>query len=138
MKKVKFTTTLNEELIKELKIKAIQENKNVNEILEELIKKYLGGNEMKNLLNVEVKASEILEYVKDGNDCKIEINKDGDAYMLPAEAYGYEDTVLTQVIEACHYEEIENNAEFINWLKDAYENEELEATNGQIVTIEIK
>lgn len=93
---------------------------------------------MKNLLNVEVKASEILEYVKDGKDCKIEINEDGDGYILPAEAYGYEDTVLTQVIEAYHYEEIENNTEFINWLKDAYENEELEATNGQIVTIEIK
>lgn len=41
MKKVKFTTTLNENLIKDLKIKAIEENKNVNEILEELIKGYL-------------------------------------------------------------------------------------------------
>ena len=41
MKKVKFSTTLNENLIKDLKIKAIEENKNVNEILEELIKDYL-------------------------------------------------------------------------------------------------
>ena len=41
MKKVKFNTTLNENLIKDLKIKAIEENKNVNEILEELIKDYL-------------------------------------------------------------------------------------------------
>ena len=32
MKKVKFNTTLNENLIKDLKIKAIEENKNVNEI----------------------------------------------------------------------------------------------------------
>ena len=41
MKKVKFSTTLNENLIKDLKIKAIEENQNVNEILEELIKDYL-------------------------------------------------------------------------------------------------
>ena len=41
MKKVKFSTTLNKNLIKDLKIKAIEENKNVNEILEELIKDYL-------------------------------------------------------------------------------------------------
>ena len=41
MKKVKFSTTLNENLIKDLKIKSIEENKNVNEILEELIKDYL-------------------------------------------------------------------------------------------------
>lgn len=41
MKKVKFSTTLNENLIKDLKIKAIEDNKNVNEILEELIKDYL-------------------------------------------------------------------------------------------------
>ena len=41
MKKVKFSTTLNENLIKDLKIKAIEENQNVNAILEELIKDYL-------------------------------------------------------------------------------------------------
>ena len=61
MKKVKFSTTLNENLIKELKIKAIQENKNVNEILEELIKNYLGGNEMKNLKELLLQEGELME-----------------------------------------------------------------------------
>lgn len=41
MSKVQFTTNLDKELLKKIKIKALEENKNVNEILEELIKKYL-------------------------------------------------------------------------------------------------
>ena len=40
-KKVKFTTTIDEELLKKIKVRAIQEGKNVNEIIEELLKKYL-------------------------------------------------------------------------------------------------
>lgn len=39
--KKKFTTTIDEKLLKNLKKKAIEEGKNVNTILEELIKKYL-------------------------------------------------------------------------------------------------
>lgn len=41
MKKIKFTTTLSEDLLKEIKIQAIKENKSVSEILEILITKYL-------------------------------------------------------------------------------------------------
>lgn len=40
-KKVKFTTTIDEQLLKEIKIKAVKEDKNVNDIIEELIRKYL-------------------------------------------------------------------------------------------------
>ena len=41
MKKNKFTTTLSENLLKEIKIQAIKENKSVSEILEILITQYL-------------------------------------------------------------------------------------------------
>ena len=40
-KKVRFTTTINEELLKKIKVRAIEEGKNVNEIIEELLQEYL-------------------------------------------------------------------------------------------------
>lgn len=39
--KKKFTTTLDEELIKKAKIKAIEENISVAELIEKLLKDYL-------------------------------------------------------------------------------------------------
>ena len=90
------------------------------------------------MIKVQVQASEILEYMKDGGDCKIEISGTGDAYMLPLEAYGFKDTILVQVIEASDYKELENDTDFISWLSDAYEDVELEATNGQLINIKIK
>lgn len=41
MAKQKFTTTIDSELLKQIKIKAINENRSVSDLLEELIKKYL-------------------------------------------------------------------------------------------------
>ena len=43
--KASFNLRLEEELIKAIKIKAIKENKNVNEIIEMLIEIYLKDNE---------------------------------------------------------------------------------------------
>ncbi len=40
-KKVKFTTTIDEELLKKIKVRAIEEGKNVNEIIEKLLQEYL-------------------------------------------------------------------------------------------------
>lgn len=40
-KKVRFTTTINEELLKKIKVRAIEERKGVNEIMEELFEEYL-------------------------------------------------------------------------------------------------
>ena len=40
-KKVKFTTNIDEGLLKKIKIKSIEEGKNVNEIIEELLREYL-------------------------------------------------------------------------------------------------
>jgi predicted HicB family RNase H-like nuclease len=45
---VKLTTTIREELIEKLKIEAIKQKLNVNDILEKLIEKYLNdGVELK-------------------------------------------------------------------------------------------
>ena len=41
--KAKFTTNINKELLDKTKIKAIQEGKNVNEIIENLLQQYLKG-----------------------------------------------------------------------------------------------
>ena len=89
------------------------------------------------MIKAEIKADEILEYIREGQDCKIEITGAGGAYVLPLEAYGFEDAVLIQVIEAYHLEELDSEADFISWLKDSYEDMELEATGDQIITIEI-
>ena len=40
-KKVIFTTTIDEELLKKIKVRAIEEGKNVNEIIEKLLQEYL-------------------------------------------------------------------------------------------------
>ena len=39
--KVKFTTTIDSEILKQIKIEAIQTNKSVSQILEQLIKDFL-------------------------------------------------------------------------------------------------
>lgn len=41
MKKVKFTTTIDQELLEKIKIQAIKEHCSVSEILERLITRYL-------------------------------------------------------------------------------------------------
>lgn len=41
--RIGFKTTIEEKLIKNLKIKALQQGVNVNDILEQLIDKYLKG-----------------------------------------------------------------------------------------------
>jgi len=42
--KKKFTTTLDDELIKKIKIEAIEKGKSVAELIEQMIKNYLAGN----------------------------------------------------------------------------------------------
>jgi predicted HicB family RNase H-like nuclease len=41
MEKVKFTLRIDEELLKQAKIRAIQENRPLNIIIEEILKQYL-------------------------------------------------------------------------------------------------
>ena len=40
-KKVRFTTTIDEGLLKKIKVRAIEEGQNVNEIIEKLLREYL-------------------------------------------------------------------------------------------------
>lgn len=41
MSKIKFTTTVEKDLLEKIKIQAIKEHRSVSEILEELMKEYL-------------------------------------------------------------------------------------------------
>lgn len=57
--RVKFTTNINEELLKEVKMTAIKEGRNVNEIIEEQLRKYLEEvNDMKKII---VECLEVLK-----------------------------------------------------------------------------
>ena len=42
-KRVKFTTTINEKLLEEIKIRAVREKRSVADIIDELFAKYLRG-----------------------------------------------------------------------------------------------
>lgn len=87
-----------------------------------------------------IKAEEIITLLEEGRNAKAEINKEGEAWIMPLEAYGYDETILTQTFEAYDFEELEKDKEsYIEWLKDCYSNEELEAEDGEYqITIEIK
>ena len=57
--RVKFTTNINEELLKEVKMTVIKEGRNVNEIIEEQLRKYLEEvNDMKKII---VECLEVLK-----------------------------------------------------------------------------
>lgn len=43
MVKAKFTTTIDTQLLKEAKKKAIEEDKKLNEVIEELLKEWIKG-----------------------------------------------------------------------------------------------
>ena len=52
MEKVKFTTNIDKKLLEKTKIKAIQEGKNVNGIIENLLEEYLKGEKEMTINNV--------------------------------------------------------------------------------------
>ena len=84
---------------------------------------------------VKVNLNEILEFVQNGEDCKVEINKDGEAYTLSTNAGGYDDTILTQYFEVDDYKECENGQGYIEWLEDCFQNE-LEA-DDEVIKLEL-
>lgn len=85
---------------------------------------------------VRVDVNEILGFVRDGKDCKLEISEDAIGYILPEEAGGYDDTIHIEHFESYDYEECEDEEEYIDWLKDSFQSE-LEAKDGTIIKVEI-
>lgn len=76
-------------------------------------------------IKVTVKIEEILEFLREERDCKIEIDYDKnaeeyDAYVLPLEAAGFEDKINTQTLETYDYKEFKEEKEYIDWLIDCY------------------
>ena len=86
---------------------------------------------------VKVKVEEILEFVRDGEDCRLEIDKDGWHAVIRGSASGYPDTVLKQDFQAYDYEDCDNEEEYIQWLIDCYYQANFELKDGQEFTIEI-
>lgn len=81
---------------------------------------------MKKLV-VKLDVEEILEFVKNGEDCKLEVCKDEFVAVMPAEAAGYEDAILVQTFDAYDYEDAGDEEAYIDWLKSCYKGEEFEA-----------
>lgn len=84
-------------------------------------------------VKVLVKKDEILEFVRKGEDCKIEIDySDGvaEAYVLPIEASGFENKISSQTIEAYDYNEFEDEEDFLDWFVGCYDMP-YEVTSGE-------
>ena len=78
-------------------------------------------------IKVNVELEEVLEFVREDRDCKIEIDYDKndgsyDAYVLPVDAAGFEEKVDTQVVEAYDYQEFDGDEEaYIDWFTGCYD-----------------
>lgn len=75
-------------------------------------------------VEVLVKKDEILDFVRKGENCKIEIDySDGvaEAYVLPIEASGFQNKIDSQIIEACDYNEFEEEEDFLEWSIGCYD-----------------
>ena len=87
-------------------------------------------------IKVEVKLEEVLEFVRNERDCKIEIDYDKidgsyDAYVLPIDAAGFEEKINIQPVEAYGYQEFDGEEEaYIDWLTGCYDRH-YEATDGE-------
>lgn len=87
-----------------------------------------------------VNLKSILTYVTRGQDCKIEITKDGDCLVfpvIPGEAFGYRDSILIQEFDAYDYQDCDNEENYIDWLIDCFQGVELKAINGEVIKMEV-
>ena len=86
---------------------------------------------------VKVNVEEILDFVRNGEDCRLEIDKDGWHTVISNDASGYPDTVLKQEFYAYDYDDCENEIGYINWLMECYYESHFETEDGQSFTIEM-
>ncbi len=84
---------------------------------------------------VKAHIENILDFTRNGQDCKMEIGVDGTAYFMPINAAGYHDTILIQEYLAYDYEDCENEDQYKEWLSDCYYGAKMEAKNGEIIEI---
>ncbi len=85
---------------------------------------------------VKVNLQEIMDFMKEERDCKIEIDADGKASVLPIDAAGYDDTMLVQELYASDYDECGSDEAYTDWLEECYYGVELEGKNEKLVKIE--
>ena len=88
------------------------------------------------MIKARLEVKEILAYLRKGENCKVEINQDGAAYVLPQEAAGYQDTILVQYFAADDLAIAVSVEEYKQWLECSFI-EPLEAKNGELIQIEL-
>lgn len=87
---------------------------------------------------VEIDLKKVVEFVGQGEDCKVCVDKDGSAYVLPIAAAGYSDTILTQEFYAGDYAECESYKEYADWVDSCYYGQEFDAGSDEYITFTIK
>lgn len=96
--------------------------KELDKMVEELEK-----NKIDTCFSIDVELNKILDFVRNGEDCKITVNgkdEDFEANVLSLSSFGYDDEICSQEISFSDYEEIlkgyggEND--YIEWLEASY------------------
>lgn len=87
---------------------------------------------------VEIDLKKVVEFVGQGEDCKVCVDKDGSTYVLPITAAGYSDTILTQEFYAGDYADCESYKAYADWVESCYYGQEFEAGSDEYITFTIK
>lgn len=85
-----------------------------------------------------IDLNELLEFMRNGQSCQSETDADGNTVLIPLGSYGYDDTILKQEFDEWDYRDCESEKHYIERITGCYLNQELEASNGDLITFNFK
>lgn len=71
-------------------------------------------------IHAEVKLQDILDFFQEGEDCKLVVNSDCGAYILPVHAAGYGNEIMSDELSLFDFEDAGDIDTYQSWLNDCY------------------